>query len=554
MSRVYLLILLLLTLPATAFLFRPGEYWNMHDDMQMVRQLELEKCLLDGQIPCRWVPDLGFGYGYPLFNFYPPFPYFVGQVFRLFSFSFVATVKLTAITQIIASSLTMFLLASSLFGNLGGLIAALFYVYAPYHALNIFVRGAMNEAWASVFFPLIFYFGRRLINKPQLSSIFFLAISYAGILLSHNPMALIIAPFFFLWCLYFFIRQPRTKTILYLFLSGVLAISLSAFYTLPVLLETKYVQIESMFQNYYHFSVHFTTLFQLFISNFWGDGASVWGTEDNMSFAVGYLHWIIPVLILGYLIFYSLKKHKRHPHLILVSLIFTMALTTLFMTHNKSTPIWLLAKFIQKIQFPWRFLNLSVFFTSLLVGVLGKLSRPITIIVIPALIILNLRYFTPLTHGPITDQQKFSGQSWTYQITSGIYDYLPKTARIAAQSKATEFIDQTDPKTSYQLTGQKHGTDWLFFNLSLPQTTTVTMSQLAFPKFVITDNGRQINYQIEPELGRMVISLPAGTHQLYLKLHNTPVRTFSNIVSCLAILLVVIYFSLRHSTSWINKK
>jgi len=87
----------------------------MHDDMQMVRQLQFEKCIKDGQIPCRWTPDLGFGYGYPLFNFYPPFPNIVGQVFRTFSFSFVQTVKFTAVTQFILAALFMYLLASSLF-------------------------------------------------------------------------------------------------------------------------------------------------------------------------------------------------------------------------------------------------------------------------------------------------------------------------------------------------------------------------------------------------------------------------------------------------------
>ncbi|MDD4106997.1 MAG: hypothetical protein PHX84_03615, partial [Candidatus Shapirobacteria bacterium] len=154
----WLILTVVLTLPAIFFLLRPGIYYNMHDDMQMIRQLEMEKCLKDGQIPCRWTPDLGYGYGYPLFNFYPPMPYLVGQIYRTVGFSFLTSIKLTAITQIILSSLFIYLLSSSIFGPIGGFISSLFYTYAPYHALNIFVRGAMNEAWAAVFFPLIFYF------------------------------------------------------------------------------------------------------------------------------------------------------------------------------------------------------------------------------------------------------------------------------------------------------------------------------------------------------------------------------------------------------------
>jgi len=126
----------LFTIPAFFFLLKPG-YYNMHDDMQMIRQLEMEKCFQDGQIPCRWTPDLGYGYGYPLFNFYPPMPYLVGQVYRTFGFSFVNSVKATAVTQIILAAAFMYLLSASIFGPAGGFIASIFYTYAPYHALNI---------------------------------------------------------------------------------------------------------------------------------------------------------------------------------------------------------------------------------------------------------------------------------------------------------------------------------------------------------------------------------------------------------------------------------
>src|SRR3989344_1329333 len=78
-------------------------YFNMHDDLQMMRQLEMEKCFLDLQIPCRWVPDMGYGYGYPLFNYYPPLPYLIGQVVRLAGFSFVDTAKILFIFSFVAS-------------------------------------------------------------------------------------------------------------------------------------------------------------------------------------------------------------------------------------------------------------------------------------------------------------------------------------------------------------------------------------------------------------------------------------------------------------------
>lgn len=559
-SKIFWFIIVFVsTIPAFFALVKPG-YYNMHDDMQLIRQLEMEKCLKDGQIPCRWTPDLGYGYGYPLFNFYPPMPYFVGEVFKNIGFSYLWTVKLTAVCQIILSGMFMFILASSLAGNFGGLIASVFYTYAPYHAVNIYVRGAMNEAWAAVFFPLIFHFSRLLIIKNKKIYIVGLSLSFAGLLLSHNPMALTFSPILLIWCIYWlfvkykknilFTLKSQLPVITKLIVSAVLSLSLAAFFTLPLLTETKFVQIESMFNNYYHFSVHFVTLFQLFISNFWGDGPSVWGPDDGMSFMIGYLHWIVSLLIIFFSAINFFKTRKINKKTILPLLIALMGLGTVFMTHNKSTFIWLLLTPIQKVQFPWRFLNLTAFLFSLssaffLNLFFQKLKNKIfipSLLLIALVISLNVNYFHPLKSGPITDEQKFSGLAWTNQITSGIYDYLPKTARIAAQAPAKEYIDEIKPSESLnKIYGQKKGTDWMFFNLSLKNNSQVIISQLAFPNFQILDNNEKIDYKIEPELGRIVLNLSSGEHQIYIKFINTPIRTISNIISLIAWVSVLFY-------------
>lgn len=547
------ILLLILIVPTFTFLLKPGLYWNMHDDMQLIRQLEFEKCLKDGQIPCRWTPDLGYGYGYPLFNFYPPMPYIVGQIFRTFGLTYIATVKLTAIILIASSSLAMYLLATSIAGPIGGFLAALFYSYAPYHAVNIYVRGAMNEAWASLFLPLIFYFSRLFLKKHNPSSLIFLALSWAGLLLSHNPMAMTFVLFFAPWCLYWYFESDshfQIKPLLSLILSGTLALALSAFFTLPVLFESKLVQIETMFQNYYHYSVHFVSFKQLFLSNFWGDGPSVWGTYDGMSFALGTLHWLLPVLMSLYFVYQSLKTKSLKKYLLPLMIIF-LAFVATFMAHERSSFLWALLSPVQKIQFPWRFLNHSLFLFSLSLAflplILKKLLPKLVYILIPilsiSLVLLNYKYFFPVTFGPITDDQKFSGLAWNNQITSGIYDYLPKTASTAAKTKAADIIDSVEPSsTEYQLSSFQKGTDWTLFNLQNETSAKFTLASLYFPNFQLLDNQQPLNFDIEPLLGRITINLQPGTHQIYLKLTNTPIRFFANYLSLLAWIFVIVYF------------
>jgi len=174
MKRIAFFLVLLSAFLASRWLFKSG-YFPMHDDLQMMRQLQMEKCLKDRQIPCRWVPDMGYGYGYPLFNFYPPLPYYIGQVFRWLGFAFTTTAKLTFALQFFLSGITMFLLAADLWGVWGGLLSAVFYVWAPYHSVDVFVRGAMNEAWAFVWFPLIFWSAKKLIESEKLQFFVWLA-------------------------------------------------------------------------------------------------------------------------------------------------------------------------------------------------------------------------------------------------------------------------------------------------------------------------------------------------------------------------------------------
>ena len=165
----YVFVVLLIALLAGWWLLRPG-YFNIHDDLQMMRQLAMEKCFADFQIPCRWTQYMGYGYGFPLFNFYPPLPYLVGEVFRLFQFSFVTTVKLTFLLSFLISGVTMYIFAREFFGRLGGLVSATFYIWAPYHSVDIYVRGAMNEAWSLVWLPLILWASYRLIKSSMPAS------------------------------------------------------------------------------------------------------------------------------------------------------------------------------------------------------------------------------------------------------------------------------------------------------------------------------------------------------------------------------------------------
>lgn len=127
------------------------------DTSHAVRIFELRRCLDDGQLPCRWVPDLGNGYGYPLFNYYPPLPYYVGDLLHWLGLSYLRTVDVLYAIGLVGAGLSMFALARRLWGDLGGLVSAVAYVYAPYLALDVYMRGALAELWALALAPALLW-------------------------------------------------------------------------------------------------------------------------------------------------------------------------------------------------------------------------------------------------------------------------------------------------------------------------------------------------------------------------------------------------------------
>jgi hypothetical protein len=533
----------------------------MHDDLQMMRQLEMEKCFLDKQIPCRWVPDMGYGFGFPLFNYYPPLPYLFGEIFRIFGFSFVNTVKIVFLLSFLASGITMYFLAKEFWGKLGAVISAVFYVWAPYHAVDVYVRGAMNEAWALIWFPAILLSAYKVIRlKFKRINLIALTLSWAGLLLSHNLMVVIFAPVFAAWCLLWWVRSPKKQVInsvLRLAMAGLTALSLTAFFTLPAFFEQKYVQVGTLVAGYYEYIAHFVSTSQLLFSRFWGYGPSVWGTGDEMPFQIGHLHWILTLIILGLGLYrvFSKRPIKDGTRRLLPVVLFFFAAGwfAAFMAHVRSTFIWQALPFLKFVQFPWRFLTLVILAFSFLAGAITllfpkKFLTAVAGLLLGGVLLLNWSYFLPEygKMGPLTDVQKFSEAAWDLQRTAGIFDYLPKAAKENPKGPQTTLAEVMAGKG--EVADQKQGTDWGSFRLKVEsQSAKVRINIFDFPNWEVTVDGQKIAKFVpeEEKWGRIWVEISSGEHSVRARLVNTPIRVFGNIVSAMAWVGLTAYLVLQ---------
>ena len=524
------ILLLLLTIPAIIALLKPG-YFPMHDDIQGMRLLEMHKCFLDFQIPCRWVPDMGAGFGYPQFNFYSPLPYYLMEIPVLFGGSILASVKLGFLASLVLSAWSMYLLGSFLWGKKGGVISALFYTYAPYRAVDIYVRGAMGEAWAFVFLPLILLFTL----KPK--STIPLALSIAGLFLTHNITVIMFSPFYVTFVLFF--RKNHGNDLKNILKSGILGFALSAFFTLPAFLEKNYTHVESVLMGYFNYLAHFVGVGQLFLSTHWGYGVSSLGELDGMSLSVGVLHWSIPLLVL-ILLFYLKKIEEFRKVLIFVILGFL----ALFLIHPRSQFIWDNVSLLSYIQFPWRFLGIAVFCFSLASGALIKLTNRkllmvITIFVI--LILMNGSFFKPERYVYITDGEKFSGDSWLKQQTISILDYLPAGAQHPPTSPASN-----GPKFSGEVISGQKGTNWQTWELNVyDEDNKLELPLFYFPGWEVKVDGEPVKIDSANELGLITVDVPSGQHLVEARLKDTNLRLIANLVSLIGLGALVLYRKIK---------
>jgi hypothetical protein len=486
---------------------------------------------MDGIFPCRWASDSGMGYGEPLFNFYGQFPYWAGQVIHTVGFSIVNTVKTLFILTIVLSGVSMYFVSSKYWGKWGGIISAIAYMYAPYRAVDVWVRGALNESLVFVFYPIIFYNLDQYALRRQKRNLWVLILFSAMLVTTHNLSVVMFIPFLLIWWIIRVIRERNLRCIPGLVMAGVLIGGLTAYYLLPVIFETSLVTLTKTTQGYYDYRAHFATLSQLFISRFWGYGASLWGPVDGLSFSIGQLNWIVVAAVAAVAVF----KRNWTSQKINFYLFALLGLMALFLTHNKSQFVWDHIHFMAFIQFPWRFLGGALFFLSLAGGALASIiPEKIKNLVIIAVVILfigtNFSFFRPDIWREVSDRAQFSGKLWDEQRSSALQDFWPNSA----SSEPVAFAPVWP--------GAEIKSQSATFPVDPDLGKTISFPIVYFPGWKANIDGKNLDIFPGKELGLITADVPAGTTKVHLVFANTWPRTVGNLISGLSLGILMLWY------------
>ena len=149
-----------------------------------------------------------------------------------------------------------------------------------------------------------------------------------------------------------------------------------------------------------------------------------------MGYMVGHVHTILLAVVLLFSFYF---RPKSRYHLLALGSLLSFVFV-LFLTHNKSAPIYQLLPSLSYVQFPWRFVAWAaiplVVCTTLYLSTLPhKLSIIIIYLAIPVLIIYSYPFFFPRGYDNYVDSDYLTGQFKKEQQTKALFDYLPLTVQ-----------------------------------------------------------------------------------------------------------------------------
>lgn len=526
------LFLILITIP-TLIPFINGRFFYTQDYIFIARLHQMSSALFSGQFPVRWSPDLR--YGEPLFNFYAPGAYYLGALINFGGFNLIWTAKLLFMFSAFLSALTMYLLVKELFGQKAAYFAAILYTYAPYKAVDMYVRGSLSETWAFVFFPLIFYTSLLLAKQFNPKNLSFLAFSLTGLFLTHNVTAMMFLPFIALWWLYLIFSEKKIVLTLRFFLASLLAGGTASFFLLPAILERHLIQTKYLIVGYFNFRAHFVAIKQFF-SLFWGYGSSLWGPDDGLSFQIG----IVNLTVIGLAGLFGLIYRKNKKVLLFTLFLLISFIFSVFLQHNKSAFIWERVPIMAFIQFPWRFLGISIFIAALAGGWAASLLtdklRPIYFLLIIGAILLSIGYFKPKDYVDESFFEKFLNVEMMHKGADLTKDYLP----IWVKSTDEERFDLPKAEAGeIQIEDFKRGSNFLSFSLNSLSENKIELPLTYFPGWEVKIDSEVISQESPSRLGLIRFKIPEGGYKVSVEFKDTPVRKTANIISIISILFLI---------------
>ncbi len=528
----YLLIFAISALPFITIFATPLMIHTHDGPMHIARIPAYFKALTGGQILPRWAGGLNYGYGMPLFNFYYHVPYLFGSGLVALGLNLAWSFKIMLLISFLLSGTFMYLFAYAFFKDRNkALVATFLYQFAPFHLVDMVVRGDIGESLAMTFLPLVLYFLVKVfegidVRRYSIAT----GIATALLILSHSAIGLI---YFAVAVLFVLLFAPNNTKRLAGFSGLGVGLLLTAFFWIPVAFERKYTYGDFFMKDMY--KTHLAPIWNFFIPNLTNTAALQNGGVD-VSF--GLMQTVTLLLSIWLLIKNKLKKDTR----LIVWFALILTACALFVMIAPSTFLWEHISILRAFQFPWRFLNITVFSLAILGGTVlihKSTSKILIVSIIVVTVLSSLVYFRP----PLGFDKIDENYYWNYPLDS---TFFGETNLVWSAGPAGSF-----PKAPVELIAGKGKI------LDVIKKETVhTYTVIAESEVQILDNTQYypgwrvysdttkipIEFQDQNHRGNITFHLTPGTHHVTVSFGETPLRTAADITTVSTLIIIAFSF------------
>ncbi len=551
-------LLVVVSLPVfiVLLLAQPGLPRTADGHLHLLRTVEVDQSWRDGIFYPRWAPDMAFGYGYPIFNYFAPLLYLITEAVHLLGPGFESSLKLVLIGCLLCGAGGMYALVRDHLGAQAGVLAGATYIYAPYMLRGVFVSGVYAEFLALSLMPLALWSVYRLITRANPLYLLTSSLLCGAVVISHNISGMLFFPLLVSFALWTIWSQRRRSAIPRTVLALILSLALVALFLLPALVEKPMVNLDRLTEDYFDFRQHFLSLAEILSPSVVPDGRSfnpVWllnlGTAQVFLATLGVL-----ALVVG-----SLARWQR-----MQGLFFVLVLViSVAMMLPVSTPVWQHAPLVSFTEFPWRFLGLAVLASSFLAGnsvhlwwklrwrryrtVLLALS---VIFAVGAAFVHLYQEWPPsrredLSPKDVVQHELRTGIVGTTSASECLPTWVveePTDSPLVGQYLSSGPISKLDegslPESARAvLLGHTVVSDEYRVEFSTP--LTVQFNTIYFPGWRAFVDGRPVPVTPSYPQGLITLQVPAGTHEVALRFGDTSVRTLANVTSGGALLLLI---------------
>jgi len=537
-----LLLVILLSLLPVVSIFRPGTYESGDLSLHVIRTISFYNMLFTERTIPHWTPEFNAGYGDPHFLFSYFLPYFIGATLHAIGFTFLTSLKILLAGSYIFSGITMFRFIKEVVNERAGVVAAIFYLFAPYHLVDLHFRVTIAENLSFLFLPLILMYTRRNIIHPNFTNILFGSLSYSLLILSHQIIALAFIPISFIYGLFIW-RSSSIKSIrsfLSYFIMLLLGFAFSAFYWIPIIFEAKYTQA-SLAKSV----TVFPEITELLYST-WRYGFLFQGHNGELSFIIGYMQ--ILIVIIGVVLLYlKVFKESLNKHLTFFLLLFISS-TILMLSISK--PLWTLVPFLKYFQYSYRLLEIVSLCTAVIAGIVSvKIKNGVLLIIMCAGTIgYIMRNWGNRRNVPKIKSNEYFINELRARPDVGMY-LEPSTPVWADLNKSmlrvrpaanVEIVSGSGQILKSRKTAIKRE-----YKIKIRNNSLIKENTLYFPGWKVTDNGKEIpiDFMNKNYPGIILFHLEKGDHEISIEFKMTFDRVVGfliTIVTIIGILILII--------------